>query len=71
MAIPSPARASLAGCLPIRLTWAPATSRDPGAEQAELAVAEDRHPDAGSERDLLGDPEGRGQRLDEDGLAVV
>ena len=46
-------------------------SRDPGAEEPELAVAQDRHPDVGPELQLLGDPERRRQRLDEDGLAIL
>ncbi len=43
----------------------------PGAEDAELAVAEDGRRDGGAELDLLGDAERRGQGLDERGLAVV
>ena len=70
VAIPSPASASLAQCLPIRLTRAPAR-RATQREQTELAVAQDRQTRPRPEVDLLGDPERGGQWLDEQGRAVA
>ena len=49
----------------------PGQASDPCAQQAELAVSQDRHLDIGAEFDLFRDPERGGQRFDEDGLHVL
>ena len=49
----------------------PGQAGDPGAEQTELAVAQDRQARPRPEVDLLGDPERGGQWLDEQGRAVA
>lgn len=64
-------RGQLLGMLADQVNMGTEEAGDPGAKEAELAVAENGDGNAGAELDLFGDPECGGQRFDEYGRLVI